>query len=244
MTDDEMVTPVAPLDALASEYGWKPEGEKTSEEYIKVAMEKFPEQSKKIKQLFQSVEDLKVHVGKAEKVAYERAKSELEQQRKQAIKQGDVELVTQIEQAQAEIKPVSLETHQSSPEVDPAIAAFESKYSSMLTGTSFEDLQVQEWLESHGKTIGQKFKLPVDKHMEMLEEHMKKKFSSYFEENEDDEQVVSPVSGSRGGAIKKGKTPTYNDLSSHQKDTANRFERQGIMTKEEYIADLVKYGDI
>jgi hypothetical protein len=234
------------IEDLASQYGWKSEGEKSAEEYVKVAMDKFPEQSKKIKQLFKAVEDLKAHMSKTETVAYERAKNELEQQRRQAIQQGDVDLVDRLEQAKAELAPIyQPETQQSEADVnyDPSIVAFESKYGDMLNDTSFEALQIQKWINAHGAVLGQK-KLPVDKHMDLLEQHMKKQFPDYFEE---ESEPVSPVLSSRenvSSKVKKGKNPTYNDLSSIQKDVASRFQRQGIMTIEQYIADLVKNGDL
>lgn len=227
------------IESLATEYGWKPDGEKNAEEFVKLALDKFPDQSKKIKDLFRTVEELKTHMTKSEEKAYERAKSELAEQRKQAILDRDVEKVAALDKAQEELKP-QLNTN----DVHPAIAEFEERNQSWLNGTSFEELKMQQWVESHGAVLGRK-KLPVDEHMALLEQHVQKQFPEYFD-NDDDTPPVSPVAASRGNATKSrpsGKAPTFNDLSDEQKQIARDFERMGVMTVDNYIKDLVKHGE-
>jgi len=41
-----------------------------------------------------------------------------------------------------------------------------------------------------------------------------------------------------------GKKPTFSDLDDMQKECATRFERSGVMTKQEYIDELVASGDL
>lgn len=230
------------FEELASQYGWKVEGEKSAQEFIKVAMDKFPDQSKKIKELFKTVDLLKDHMTKNEQAAYDRAKRDLDSQRRQAIKEGDVELVEQLDQHYQELKPQSL-----APPEDinshPSILDFEERNAEWLNDTSFEALKMQKWIQEHGAVLGKK-KLPVDKHMQVLEEHLHKEFSNYFESGEDAE--VSAVSSSRSttstsGANRKKKNHTFNDLSKEQKEAARLFERHGL-PMDKYIADLVKQG--
>lgn len=233
------------IEELASEYGWKADGEKSANEFVKLALEKFPDQSKKIKQLFRTVEELKDHMSKSEARAYEKAKAELDAQRKQAIYDGDVARVEALDKAREELAP-SLSTGE--PTQHQAITEFEERNSSWLNGTSYEELKMQQWVEAHGAILGRK-KLPVDEHMALLEEHVKKEFPSYFDNQEDDTEVSSPVSYSRENVTQKstkakGKPPTFNDLTAEQKQIARDFEKMGVMSVENYIKDLVKHGEL
>ncbi len=223
------------VEDLAAQYGWKSEGEKSAEEYISLALEKFPEQSKKIKQLFKAVDELKSHMSKTEQVAYERAKTELQQQRRQAISHGDVELVEKIdEQIKSTIEPLAAASNN----VHPSITEFEERNSNWINGTSYEELKMQQWVEAHGAILGRK-KLPVD-------EHIKKEFPSYFNED-DDKPIRSPVSASRDNVKTTSTTKknyTFKDLNEDQKKIAKDFENLGIMSVDNYIKDLVKHGEL
>lgn len=229
------------IENLASQYGWNPEGEKTAEEFVKVALEKFPDQSKKIKQLFKTVDDLKVHLDKTEKFAYERAKKELDDQRKAAILEGDVETVERLDKEREQLQIV-----ETSPEMHPSILEFEERNSSWLNGTSYEEIEMQQWVVQHGQMLGQKLKLPTNEHMALLEQHLKKKFPQYFEVQEET-QIKTPVmsSNSNVASSKKGKKNyTLADLTIEQQNIAKNFSSLGVMTVEDYIKDLVKHGEI
>lgn len=234
------------IESLAAQYGWKSDGEKSAEEFVKVALDKFPDQSKKIKQLFRTVEELKTHMSKSEARAYEKAKSEIETQRKQAIYDGDVARVEALDKAKEDLHPLTASP--SLNEQHPAIAEFEERNNQWLQGTSYEELKMQKWIESHGAILGRK-QLPVDEHMALLEEHLQKEFSNYFENSTEDSLVSSPVSSSRDNvsnkmSTKKGKNPTFNDLSAEQKQIARDFEMMKVMPVEDYIKDLVKHGEL
>ncbi len=228
------------IEALAAQYGWSPDGEKSAEDFIKVAMDKFPDQSKKIKQLFRTVEEMKTHMSKAEKVAYERAKTELDAQRRQAIKQGDVDLVEELDRARDAL-PATMEEP-----LHPAIADFEERHRDWLDGTSYEEMKMQQWVQDHGAILGKK-RLPVDEHMAVLEDHLKKEFPKYFKIEEEDD-IVSPVATARetstAKASSKNKKYSFNDLSAEQKQIARDFESVGFMKIDDYIKNLIAHGEL
>jgi len=231
------------IEELATQYGWNAEGEKSAEDFIKVAMDKFPDQSKKIKQLFRTVEELKVHMTKTEKVAYERAKKELEGQRREAIQQGDVELVDELDRMRSEMAPVMQEEVEEA-EQHEAVVAFEAKNSEWLQGTSYEELKMQKWMQEHGSVLGAK-RLPVEKHMELLDQHVRREFPDYFDDGEDN--IKSPVASARDSApvkMGKGKKFSFNDLSAEQKQIARDFESIGFMKTDDYIKSLVAHGEL
>ena len=223
------------VEGLAAQYGWNDKGEKSAEEYIRVAMEKFPDQSKKIKQLFRTVDEMKVHMDKVNKSAYERAKNELEAERALAIEEGDSERVEELNQAREELKePVVLH---------PAVVEFKDKHADWIEGTSYEDVQMQEWLFKRDNLIGGK-NLPPEEHMKLLEDHLVKEFPDKFQKS----SVASPVASGSDNVVqskgtRKGK-PTFNDLSSEQKRVARDFERMDVMSVDNYIQDLIKNGEL
>jgi predicted nucleic acid-binding Zn-ribbon protein len=114
------------VDALASEYGWKPEGKKSAADYIKFALEKLPErgealsaQSKTIEakeselsMMKATLEELSGHMKKQKEVAYNEAMAAFKEQKRQAILNGDVDAVDALE---ASIAPQQEEKHEVHP---------------------------------------------------------------------------------------------------------------------------------
>lgn len=230
-----------PIEELATQYGWNPEGEKSAEEYVRVAMDKFPDQSKKIKQLFRTIDEIKTHMSKVETVAYDRAKKDIESQRKAAIKAGDVDLVEQLDEARAQL------TSAPQPQVNDFsqyISEFEEKNSEWLQGTSLEQLKMQKWVQDMGAILGTK-KLHPSEHMKKLDEAVRTEFAAYFSK---DEEVKSPVASGESGNVSSKSTHkknySFKDLSEEQKQIARDFEQMGVMSVESYIKDLIKHGEL
>ena len=243
------------VDALASEYGWKPEGKKSASDYIKFALEKLPErgealsaQSKTIEakeselsMMKATLEELSGHMKKQKEVAYNEAMAAFKEQKRQAILNGDVDAVDALE---ASIAPQQEEKH----EVHPSISAFEEANSSWLNGDSYEELEMQDWVERHGMLLGKK-QLPPEVHMKRLEQDLHKKFPAYFEaEAEEDEVVHSSVESAGGSSVagvkSNNKKYTFANLSDTQKQVAKYLQDSGHMKIEEYIKELVSLGDL
>ncbi len=242
------------VEKLASEHGWKLDGKKSAEEYIKFALEKLPErgealtaQNKKLEakdnELFKMramLEEVTAHINKQKDQAYQQALKDLNDQRVHAIHNGDVDLVEEIDKKRTELQ---------SPEQDinnhPAIKSFEERNTSWLTGDSYDELEMQDWVQRHGQLLGKK-KLPVEEHMKRLEEDLHKKFSGYFSESESqDVQPVESTDNSRVASHRSGKkTFTYNDLSAAQKEVAKYLKDSGRMDIKDYITQLVEFGDL
>lgn len=223
------------LEQLASDHGWNPKGEKSAEEYVKVALDKFPEQSKKIKQLFRTVDELKDHMRKSEELIYERAKKELEDQRKTAVERGDHEMIEQIDKRKEELVPLA--------ESKPlAVLDFEERHKEWLGSSNFEELEMKSWLLQRDKELSS-MKLSPDEHMKVLEDHLYKKFPSYFKA-ETPKPAVESSSDNVAGKRSSKKKFTFNDLTSDQKRIARDFKQMGIMEIDDYIKDLVKNGDL
>lgn len=222
------------IEELAAQYGWNAEGEKSAEEYVRVALDKFPDQGKKIKQLSRTVDELTGHLSKVEQITYERARKELEQQRISAIKEGDVEKVVEIDKQQSELQPKA--------ELHPAVRAFEEKHADWINDISFEAMEMQKFVEDYGKVLGNK-RLPPEQHMDLLDKYVQQKFPDYFQPTKEDVAVVERGHTEITASGRK-KTIAFRDLTAEQQQIAKDFDRAGVMSVEKYIQELIKYGDI
>lgn len=245
--------PVNDLEKLAASYGWRQDGKRSAEDYVKFALQKLPEANKRLEskdnelfKLSSMVEELTAHMQKQKEVAYQQAIKDLNQQRTQAIQAGDVKLVDEIEKQKQELQPAGKSENQQNGALHPAILSFEEKNAEWLNDDSLDALEMQDWMEHHAERLAKKFKLPIEDHMKRLEEDVRKKFSSYFESKAEPGNHSAQVeSGSDGSTFKSGaKTFTFNDLSPTQKEVAKYLKDTGRMDYKKYIAQLVEFGDL
>jgi len=239
---------------LAAEYGWKPEGKKSAQEYIKFALEKLPERGEalsaqnkaldakegELSKMKATLEELSGHMKKQKEQAYNEAMTSFKEQKRQAILNGDVDTVEALEASMSPVAEVNNEA--------PAyIQEFEERNNAWLNGDSYEELEMQDWVDRHGALLGKK-RLPPEEHMKRLEQDVHKKFSAYFEavENEDVHHAsVESAGGSRVSGVKSNnKTYTFANLSDTQKQVAKYLNDSGHMKIEDYIKELVSHGDL
>lgn len=222
--------------------GWNPTGEKSAEEWARAAplYDELKERGRELKQLRRTVDEMKQHMQKQEKLAYERALADLQSQRNAAIQNGNVNLVNQIDEAQANLVPTSYEAV----EEPLAVSDFKERNASWLNGTSYEEMKMAEFALKRDNELAAK-KLSPDAHMKVLEEHIKKEFPEYFRTGE--ERTTSAVESGYGDNVAKPvskRKATFNDLDSTQKQIARDFERMGVMKVEEYVKQLVDAGEV
>lgn len=232
---------VSDVEKLASQYGWKPEGERTAEDFIAFALEKLPKRGKELEQMRNTIEQLKNHMTKQEEAAYQRALADLQNQRIEAIRQGDPELVAEIEQRQQQLKP-NIEL--------PEVSAFKERHGEWINSPKFEHRQMKQWLEEQDRVLAN-YNLTPAQHMEELEDSLHKKFPDYFKEGVTKE-VVSKSNTVESGNLNnlttevthKNKKYSFNDLNDAQKQAARLFEQMKVMKVDDYIKDLVKSGEL
>ena len=236
LTKEDLAEPAKnSVEELARSHGWNPEGEKTADEFIAFALDNLPERGKQLKRMQKTMDALVQHNRNQEQIAYDRAVRDLTAQKEQAISRGDVDAVRHIEQQTNELKPVT--------EISPAIADFQDKHSEWLFGTSAEDKQMQAYTFGMDSILMKENLSPED-HMDRLEEAVKEHFPDRFGIKP---SVRSPVESSVGSNVSNRthkKTFGVNDLSAQQRQIAEEFEFYKIMTKEQYVKDLVKSGEL
>lgn len=226
------------VELLAKKYGWNPEGEKSAEEFIEFALREVPERGKELKRIKKTVDDLKVHMQKQQEYAYKQAIRDLQIRKQEAMDEGNHVALKQLEQEEKYLQP---------PDERPqAVIDFEERNADWLDVSNFETLEMREWAFKRDRELALKNYTP-EKHMEILENELHKKFSNYFGDSQSNKtQLVESDSYSNvvTSTKKSNKKPTFETLPKEYRDIGENFERMGIMTKQQYLEDLIKHGEI
>lgn len=217
------------------EKGWKPDGEKTAEQWLD---DGFEIRGKRVDALYKTVDYLKAKLDRDEKLAHDRAVQELNAEKVRAIELSDVKRVSEIEAKQASM-------------LDPSkrnlIAEFEQKHSDWLKGTSHQAQKMSDAaMDRFGKLLNSG--LPMETQLESLENYMVGEFPDYFNKTKQisDAPTMAVEGGQSGVVASKGRKRSYsiNDLSDDQRMIAKTLEKKGVMSIQDYIKDLVKSGDL
>lgn len=240
-----------PIERMALQYGWKPEGKRSAEEYIKYALDQFPErgealskQAKKIEDKDSELSKMKVvlnelasHVKKQKQLEEQQSLEDLRYRKRQAIELGDVNLVEQLDQEQIRLN------------VPEPVKAFKERNIEWLEGTSFEALEMQAFARQRDNELAPRGMSP-DEHMKVLEEHIRKKFPAYFNDGYEKEHInkSDAVDSLHNSNVVNASKPKRNfsirDLTKEQQEVASYLEREGHMKTADYIKQLIDNGDL
>lgn len=223
-----------PYADLAQKYGWKPEkGEKSPKEFIEYAMENLEPRGRELKEVKQTLSELKMHMDEQIKQAREQARAELENQKRAAIASGDIEAADKVYN---ELRKIQQPEATQSDEM--AQQMFAQKHASLIADDSLEAFEIKNFLHARHQNLST-FGINPEAKFQRLEEEMMKKFPSYFGVN----TVTNPVAAERistSQAVGK-KSFGYADLNKEQREIADFMKMQGVPV-EKYIDGLVKEG--
>lgn len=169
-----------------------------------------------------------------EKRAYERALKDLKEAKKEAIADGDGERVLAIEdeiEALKEVKPTEKKVApQEQPQVDQVFIDWVEQnqwYSKDEDLTVFANGFAEHLRKQNPKLIGKKF-------LDEVEKKVKDAFPHRFENpNRERPSPVDASTPTRGATGKK----SYNDLPAEAKQACDKFVKQGLLTKEQYVKE-------
>ncbi len=232
-------------ESIAAKYGWNPDGKKSAEEYIEFALEKFPKrgealtlQNKKLESKDGELSEMKAmlselasHMDKQKDLAYKQALKDIDSRKKQAIAEGDMRQVDELEAEEKSLKPLP-----------KAIEDFKRRNAEWIDSPKYEHRQMYAWLMQEDQNLG-RFNLDPAQHAEELEAGLHRQFPDYFGAPLSKMQAVDSDSGS-GVAKTNKKTFTFDDLTETQKNVATYLDKSGIKKKSEYIKQLVENGDL
>lgn len=210
--------------------GWNPNGKKPAEDW---ALDGLSVRNEKITDLYKLHDNLKDLMSKQEQAIYDKAKAELVAERDNAIARGDVQSVKEIEKQEENLK---IQTR-----IQSAVNSFINRNESWCKSNEPEHLEMQKEMKLMDMSLGPRGMSPED-HFAAIEVHLRNKFPEQFGEQPTKKRGQA-VEGGRATVSHDSKRKfTFDDLSPQQKQFANMYEKQKLMTKEKYIDELVKAG--
>jgi hypothetical protein len=168
-----------------------------------------------------------------EKRAYERAMIDLREQKKEAISSGDGEKVLQIDDAIDELKTARKEERIAAPapnQIDPAFIAWQddNRWFGKDTELTAEANLIGEVVKRQNPSlIGTDFLDEVTKRVKRM---YPEKFTNA------NRNRPNPVEGSTAKPATRG-GKGFNDLPAEAKAACQKFEKQNLMTREQYIKE-------
>jgi len=232
----------SPIEQKAIEMGWRKDFEGDPDDFIdakefvrrKPLFDKIEAQNRKIKDMDKTVEALKTHYSKVKETEYKRALEALKAQKKQALVDGDADQLLEVDEAIAEVRAAQLEDERKQPsqqEIHPDFTVWVDRNKWYL-----QDSEMREMADAFGHAYKNSHPdVEPNEILKAVEQRVKKTFPEKFSNPKRGQP--SAVEGSSNTSTRKPSKDTF-ELTDEQKQVMNKFVRQGVMTKEQYIADL------
>jgi hypothetical protein len=236
------------IEQKAMELGWRPkaEFEGGEEDFIEAKefvrrqplFEKISQQSREIKEVRKALEALKTHYTTVKETEYTRALNQLKEARKTAISEGDGErfdaLDQEIKTVEGQVEAIKEAKEQplvQDTQVHPEFQAWLNQ-NKWFTETKY----MRDWAEEYGQHLHARGASPSEV-LKQVSQAVKKEFPHKFT-NPNKQTAPNVESGgkSSGSSTKKF---SEGDLSEQEVKIMNTLVRQGVMTKEKYLADLL-----
>ena len=251
---DKEVT-LSSTETKAVEQGWKPKEEwvadggdpdewRSAKEFVDRGdlLKQIHNQNRKFKQIESSFTALKQHHGAVYEKAYKDAVAALKSARRAAMVDGDIERVEmiedKIEETQAEFNEnkAKLEAEQASNKPNPQFVEWVDQ------NTWYEENEdLREFADVLGVAYARKHPgISPDKVLKHVETEVKKKFP---EETGTRKAAPNPVSRVDKSSGRKAAGGTQYQLTETETEIMKNFVRTGVMTKEQYIAELKKVNE-
>lgn len=245
------VDDVPPEEVEARQDGWVPEDEWKGDpnkwvpagEFVrrKSLFEKIHNQNREIKKIREQLNALKGHHDKVYESSYQQAVRDLQEQRIQAIREGDAETVDHIEQNIEQMKA-------------------ERAQRESVTDTPEPTETFKEWVKDNGwynenprmrhraDEVGWAYKqanpqLPDEEIFEFVTERMQIEYPKAFQGTATRKAAAPAVDG--GSATHNQTTANRSanrsvQLTDEEKQVMHTLVRGGVMTKEEYMQEVAK----
>ena len=186
--------------------------------------------------LEKTVDELKQHYSKVEETAYQRAVETLKQQKLTALEEGDHKAVIQIDDKIDELKEQK-RTAVSEPKIDPV-------FETWLENNPWYDNDPK--MRAYADEVGVRFAQDnpgraVHDVFEYAAERVQSRFADKIRNSKREQPAA--VEAGRTSPGKSGK-PRWSDMPEHFQRAGDKFVRQGIMTRDQYMADLIKIGEL
>lgn len=251
-SQEPQTTPeLSPVEQRALDMGWRPKEEWDGDEADFISAETFVArkplfdkidyQNKELKEVRKTLAALQEHHLRVKEQAFKDAYAALKEEKKVALSEGDADRLIEVDEKIAELRSQEIEQKAvsntpPSQQLNPAFVSWVEKNSWYVDDKKSE-------LRAYADAVGIKF---AKEHPERndpndllkeVEKQVKLRFKEYFTNERKDRP--SAVEGSSARTSQKNKDSTDDFvLSEDDERVMKKFVRQGIMSKEEYIAQL------
>lgn len=232
----------------ALEMGWRPkeefDGDEDSfidaKEFVrrKPLFDKIEYQSRELKEVKKALRFLQDHHEKVKETEFTRAVNALKAAKKQAFEEGNADLIVELDEQLDDVKAAqqAFKVTEQQAKVGDAI---HPNFVSWVENNSWyaQDTELRSFADASGLAYAKANpSLSPEDVLKYVTKRVKTAFPEKFRNPLRDKQNI--VEGS-SSAPKGKKTDNY-ELSEEEERTMKTFVRQGIMTKESYIAELKK----
>lgn len=223
--------------------GWKPKEQHGDTGFIepgefirrKPLFDKIDSYNKKVKSVEQSLKDLTVHHKRVRETEYNRAYKELQTSYRSSMEDGDTIAALEIHDKMDDLQGTRRNEMAGEPVEQPAGPSAEytewvSKNKWYETDTEmneFADSVAQAYVNKNGQTAEN----VIFKH---VESQIKRAFPEKFE----NPNRNRPGAVGKGDVQQKGTPKAKVTLTHEQESVARRWERMGVMTREDYVKEL------
>lgn len=231
------------VEQRAMEQGWVPEDQwqgtgkwRSAEDFLDRGelFSKIEQEKRQRQRLEAVVEDLKKHHKQVREVEFKRAIAMLKEEKKNALEVGDAERVVEIDEQIAETKEAQRTAQQEpAPQVEeapnPHFVAWLNRNGWYNTDTAMKVFADE--VAKRTAFAGERNPRVI---LEEVEKAVKKEFAHKF--TNPNRAKPNAVEGTGG----KGKSQTKDtfQLTDEETRVMNRFVKAGVMTKDEYIAEI------
>lgn len=232
-----------PVEEQARAQGWVPEDEyqgngkwRTAQEFVDRGelFGKIESQNKELKAIRETLAQFKDHHSKVQEAAYKKAISDLKAKKKEALMEGDADLVIEVDEQLHEVKQtqqrVEQQARQPAPQEEhPEFVAFKNR-----NGWYDSNKAMRGWADGRGLELQESGKSPSEI-LNIISREVREEFKSKFENPNRAKAGAVESSPTRGG---KSPGSDYQPNAT-EKMLAQKFVKQGLFKNEaEYYADL------
>lgn len=234
---------ISPTERQARESGWVPKEDFNGEEHKWVDAGEFlrrgelfgkiESQNKELRAIRETLAEFKNHHSKVQEKAYKQAIADLKAKKKEALIEGDADLVIEVDEQLADVRGqqqvIERQSKEPAPQEEhPEFVAFKTKNPWYSTTPS-----MRNWADGRGVELAQEGRSPSEV-LRTVEQEARKRFPERFE-NPNRSKAGSVEQGTqRGGTGKAAYVP--NEV---EKKMAERFVKEGLFKNvAEYYKEL------
>jgi hypothetical protein len=234
----------SPVEQEARSQGWVPKEDFNGEEHKWVDAGEFlrrgelfgkiESQNKELKSIRETLAQFKDHHSKVQEAAYKKAVADLKAKKKEALLEGDADLVIEVDEQLADVKQAQqiqqTQARQPEPQTEhPEFVAFKQK-----NGWYDNNKPMRSWADARGMELASEGKSPSEV-LRTVEREVREEFKHKFEN----------PNRAKAGAVES--TPTRQSSKGNaayeptdmERNLAKKFVKSGLFkTEQDYYADL------